>query len=37
MDAPGKRAPGFVMSMLSVIALVILAAIGLVQAWMASA
>ena len=36
-DAPGKRAPGFVMSMLSVIALVILAAIGLVQAWMASA
>jgi len=33
---PDKRAVGFILSMLSVIALVILAAIGLVQAWMAS-
>ena len=33
---PGSRAPGFVMSMLSVIALVILAAIGLFGAWTAA-
>ena len=33
---PSSRAAGFVISMLSVIALVILAAIGLVQAWMAN-
>jgi glutathione S-transferase len=33
---PTRRAPGFIVSMLSVIALSVLAAIGLVQAWMAS-
>ena len=35
MKAPEKRALGFGISILSVLALVVLAAIGIVQAWMA--
>jgi glutathione S-transferase len=36
MKAPEKRALGFGISILSVLALVVLAAIGIVQAWMAA-
>jgi uncharacterized membrane protein YecN with MAPEG domain len=33
-DKPGRREPGFIMAMLSTIALIVLAGIGIVQAWM---
>ena len=34
-DKPGARAPGFFIAILSTLALIVLAAIGIVQAWMA--
>ena len=33
-DKPGRREPGFITAMLSTIALIVLAGIGIVQAWM---
>ena len=36
MSAPEKRYPGYMLTVLSALVLIVLAAIGIVQAWMAS-